>query len=164
MERKRSGPMTSTTWPIAVSSCTTVISVRTTPLTCGCHASLMIRIRCDSAADSRTSGAMISKADTTIPLAAGASFRRRRSRHRDKAPILGRNNRRSGNLSNACCSGAEERQPVLCCPIDQFQPPVVVFDQGRAAFDPIAAVEVEDTVDITNLGMVDMAADDAVET
>src|ERR1700760_4215212 len=39
-----SGPMKPTVWPIFSSSRPVVLSVRTTPLICGCHASVMNRI------------------------------------------------------------------------------------------------------------------------
>ena len=42
--RNRSGPITSTMWPIARNSRATVDSVRTTPFTWGVQASEMIRI------------------------------------------------------------------------------------------------------------------------
>jgi hypothetical protein len=41
--------------------------------------------------------------------------------------------------------------------------PGLVLDQGGAAFDPVAVVAVGDAVHVADLGVVDMAADDAVE-
>ena len=38
-----------------------------------------------------------------------------------------------------------------------------MFDEGGAAFDPVAVVAVEDSVHHAHLGVVDVAADDAVE-
>ena len=52
MVRNRSGPITSTTWPMARSSSTTVVSVRTTPFTCGAQASVTIMMRCEGAGGS----------------------------------------------------------------------------------------------------------------
>src|SRR5581483_8910337 len=48
-------------------------------------------------------------------------------------------------------------------PRDQLEIAGIVLDDGRAAFDPVAAVEVADAVDHLALGVVDVAADDAVE-
>src|SRR5689334_2378386 len=45
MLRKRSGPMVSTTWPSDSRTSMVLRSVTTTPLTCGVHASVAIRIR-----------------------------------------------------------------------------------------------------------------------
>ena len=47
-------------------------------------------------------------------------------------------------------------------PVQDFQAAVGVFDERRAAFDPVAVVAVEDAVDGPHLGGVDVAADDAV--
>ena len=38
-----------------------------------------------------------------------------------------------------------------------------MLDQGRAAFDPVAVVAVEDAADLADLGLVDVAADHAVD-
>lgn len=43
--RNQSGPITSTRWPMAVSSAITADKVRTTPFTWGCQASETIRTR-----------------------------------------------------------------------------------------------------------------------
>ena len=56
------------------------------------------------------------------------------------------------------------------CGVENFVPAhdaqfaVGGFDERRQAFDPVAVVAVEDAVDVANLGLVDVAADDAVET
>lgn len=47
-------------------------------------------------------------------------------------------------------------------PAQDFQAAVGVLDQGRAAFDPVAVVAVEDAVDGPHLGGMDVAADHAV--
>ncbi len=46
--------------------------------------------------------------------------------------------------------------------MDYFEPAVRVFDKGRAAFDPIAAVAVPVAVDIPYFGVMYVAADNAV--
>src|SRR6476619_236999 len=38
-----------------------------------------------------------------------------------------------------------------------------MLHQGRAALDPIAVVAIEDGAELADLGLVDMAADDAVD-
>src|ERR1700757_3624523 len=100
MVRNRSGAITSTTWPIARSSLITVVSVRTTPLTWGAHASVTIRIRCDGAGGSIASGQA-----SSWRVAASDSFAQRRTARR------------------------EERQAVYLRPVDQFKPAIVMFDQ-----------------------------------
>ena len=48
--------------------------------------------------------------------------------------------------------------------VDDFEPAVVVLDQRRQALDPVAVVAVQDALDLADLGVVDVAADDAVGT
>src|SRR5260221_11412260 len=65
-------------------------------------------------------------------------------------------------------SGRRERQPrqpgrMLLGPVQDAQPTVEALDQRGAAFDPVAVVAVKHAVDGANLGMVDMAADHAVD-
>ena len=48
-------------------------------------------------------------------------------------------------------------------PVQDFQAAVEMLDQGRAAFDPIAVVGIKDIADLAHLGVMDVAADDAVE-
>src|SRR5487761_2692512 len=131
MVRNRSGPITSTTWPMARNSPATVASVRTTPFTCGCHASVTIRMRWEGANGS-TGGASTGNGTSN------------RKRHPDLA-------RR------------EEGQAVAGRPVDQFEPSVVVLHQRGAAFDPVAVVDIQHAAHLAHLGMVDVAAHDAVE-
>src|ERR1700759_3596455 len=131
MVRNRSGPTTSTMWPIARSSCTTVFKVRTTPLTCGSHASVTIMIRW-----SCPGGSMLA-----LP---------------DKAVL-------SDRFAHLHLTRGEERQPVHRSPVDQFQPPVMVFDQRRAALHPVTVVQIQHTLPFAHLGVVNVAADDTVE-
>ena len=46
--------------------------------------------------------------------------------------------------------------------VNEFDLAVKIFDQRRAAFDPVAAVEILDAIDHFHLGAVDVAADDAI--
>src|SRR5262249_34985210 len=48
-------------------------------------------------------------------------------------------------------------------PVNDLEPAVPVLDEGGAAFDPVAVVTVDNVTDRANLGLVDVAADDAVE-
>ena len=57
----------------------------------------------------------------------------------------------------------EERQAVQRGPIHQLQPAVMVLDECGAAFDPVAVVDVQHAVHLAHLGVVDVAADHAVE-
>ena len=50
------------------------------------------------------------------------------------------------------------------CPPKKFQPAVEMLDQRRATFDPVAVVAIENAVDAPDLGAVDVAADDSVDT
>ena len=49
-------------------------------------------------------------------------------------------------------------------PVENPELAVEGLDERRQAFDPVAVVAVEHAVDIANFGLVDVAADDAVET
>src|SRR5688572_25176907 len=49
-------------------------------------------------------------------------------------------------------------------PAQQLQLAFRIFDQSRARFDPIAGIAVERLADATEIGPVDVAAQDAVET
>ena len=46
--------------------------------------------------------------------------------------------------------------------MNNLEPSVVMFDNSRTGFDPIAAIEIVNAIDHTIGGMMDMAADDAV--
>src|SRR4051812_15837124 len=131
MLRNRSGPITSTVSPSARNISAMVLSVRTTPLTCGAQASVTI---------SRRSGASF----------AGASARARGWSGTGNGQALG------GRLP----LGAEAR---LTHPVDQLEAAIGMLDEGGAAFHPIAVVHVGDAVDLAHLGVMDVAADDAVE-
>jgi hypothetical protein len=61
-----------------------------------------------------------------------------------------------GDLTVGCDDGGGVR------PMDDFHPAVGLFNQRRAAFDPIPVIAVQNAVDLANFGMVDMTADDAV--
>src|SRR5271166_3156737 len=134
MVRKRSGEITSTTCPIARNSATTVVSVRTTPFTCGSHASVTISSRCDGAGGSITShSASWSRASASDSFAQRGSARRK------------------------------ERQAVDRRPVDQFQPPVMMLDQGGTAFHPVAVVQVQHALHLAHLGVMDVATHHAVK-
>src|SRR5271170_1764794 len=134
MVRKRSGPITSTTCPIARSSSATVASVRTTPLTCGNHASVTIRMRCDGAGGSIASHPRSSMGD-----------------------------RVSGSLRQPGLARGEERELVERRPIDQLQPAVVMLDQRGAALHPVTVVDVKHAGHLAHFGVMDVAANHAVE-
>src|ERR1700743_588446 len=111
-----SGPMKPTVWPIFSSSLPVVLSVRTTPLICGCHASVMNRI---------------------LTLWAGS-------------------------LCGCALAFRVLVQPKLRS-VEDFQLPTLMLDQRGAAFDPVAVVAVGDAVDLADVGVVDVAADGAVD-
>ena len=50
----------------------------------------------------------------------------------------------------------------LVVPVEHLEAPVDVLDQGGAALDPVPVVGVHETLDVAQLGVVDVAADDAV--
>ena len=47
--------------------------------------------------------------------------------------------------------------------MQDFESTVEVLDQGRAAFDPVAVVGIENLADAPDFGVVDVTADDAVQ-
>ena len=49
-------------------------------------------------------------------------------------------------------------------PVEDFHPSVRMLDQRRAALYPVAVVAVHDIADLLHLGLVDVAADNAVDT
>src|SRR6516165_4064004 len=51
----------------------------------------------------------------------------------------------------------------LADPVDQLDPSVTVLDEGGTALYPVAVVAIENAAQIAHLGVVDMAADDAVD-
>ena len=48
-------------------------------------------------------------------------------------------------------------------PGHQAQFTVRIFHQRRQALDPVAVVAIDDTADVADLGLVDVAADDAIQ-
>src|ERR1700750_1657711 len=57
--------------------------------------------------------------------------------------------------------GASNR--LLVCPPEDFQSSAGIFDKGGAAFNPVSIVEIEDTVDRADRGVMNVSANDAVE-
>ena len=49
-------------------------------------------------------------------------------------------------------------------PVNEFKTAVEMFDKSRAAFHPVPVIAVSDAVDLANFGVMDMAADNAVNT
>ena len=47
--------------------------------------------------------------------------------------------------------------------MNDLQKSVGIFDKGGAAFNPVSVVQIKDPADLSDLGLVDVAADDAVE-
>src|ERR1700733_13882212 len=119
---------------MARSSPTTVVSVRTTPFTCGSHASVTIMIRCEGAGGSISS-----------------------------QPINSSRMRWSGSGALRRSARREERQSVGRRPIDQLKLTIVMFHQGGAALHPVAVVEIQYTLHLAHFRVVDVAAHDAVE-
>ena len=66
--------------------------------------------------------------------------------------------RRVASGSIAACSRASSS--AQC---DDAQAAVEMLDQRRAALHPVAVVAVEDAVDVADLGLMDVAADHAVD-
>src|SRR5262245_38117548 len=58
--------------------------------------------------------------------------------------------------------GALQQGVAQLCPFDDLEPAVMMLDEGGAAFDPVAVIEVVDIADHAVVGRVDMAADDAL--
>src|SRR6202051_2832187 len=131
--------MTSTTCPIAVNSAATVCSVRTTPFTCGSHASEMI--------SSRASCLPMVRRATRCP--SGSA--------NPASGIV------SGGLGNAGAARRHEGQAVQRRPVEQFQLAIMVLNEGGAAFPPIAIVQIQHAVPLPHFGVVDMAAHDAIQ-
>jgi hypothetical protein len=61
--------------------------------------------------------------------------------------------------SAATCSGAGGRR----LPLDDLQTAIVILDQPGAAFHPVAVVAVQHAVEVADLGVMDMAADHAID-
>jgi hypothetical protein len=60
--------------------------------------------------------------------------------------------------------GFRRRHPLRQrAPTQQLHAPVPVLDHRRAAFDPVAAVHVQQVLDLRQLRAMDMAADDALD-
>src|SRR5580704_801494 len=61
-------------------------------------------------------------------------------------------------------AGAPDHGPgTQLRPLQNLQPPVEVLDQGGAALDPVAVVDIGDAADLAHLGLVDVAADHPVD-
>ncbi len=48
-------------------------------------------------------------------------------------------------------------------PFDEFHPTIEMFDHSRAAFHPVACIDVFDAIHALDRGMMDMTADNAVD-
>src|SRR5262245_20553735 len=107
--------MNSSSMPCDVASRATWPKVRTTPLTCGCQASV-----------------------TTMIFMKSSRFCRRRPGDRRFSAVTGTR------------------------PGDDLKPAVVAFGDRRAAFDPVATIDVAQTVVVMHGGGVDVTADYAV--
>src|SRR5271155_1419771 len=66
-------------------------------------------------------------------------------------------------INRSIDSDARHREAAQIRPLQDFEPAVAVFDQRRAALNPVAVVAVENRADLSNFGLVDMAADHAVD-
>src|SRR5271165_1228609 len=49
-------------------------------------------------------------------------------------------------------------------PIDKLEPAIEMLDERGAALDPIAVIAIKHTVHLANLGVMDVAADDTINT
>src|SRR6266487_278482 len=110
------------------SSFTTVVSVRTTPFTCGSHASVTIRIRCEGA------GGSIASRVVGLPRMTA-----------------------SGSCALRIAAWREERQAIDCGPVDQLESPIVMLHKRGAALHPVAIIEIEHALHLTHLRVVDVA-------
>src|SRR5260221_420433 len=129
----------------------TYFLVPTTPLPCGCQASVATRIFMPCLALSRLSRnpgiARVQRSLLWIPAFAGTSgvFYR-------FAPCLRGLRVRGDGLGVT----------AIVCPRNDLKATVVAFGDCRAAFDPVAAVDVPKTVIVVHSGGVDVAADHAL--
>src|SRR6202000_3245132 len=127
-------------WPSARKSLPNISSVRTTPLICGAHASVTMRTLMRSSPD-------------RIPMPAGIAppgLTRRILRLYKRGLAAGGN--------QGCVSLRSSG-----CPAQNLQISAGIFDKGRTAFNPVSVVKVEDVADHAHLGLVDMAAHDAID-
>src|ERR1700742_5012764 len=109
--------------------------VRTTPFTCGAQASVTIITR-------------------SCRRPAGSAA----------AALSGVNS--SGWDGQSFCGFWNESRGMLClrrCPVENLQMSASIFREGCAAFNPVAVVGVEDTVDGFDRRVMNMTAHDAVE-
>ena len=49
-------------------------------------------------------------------------------------------------------------------PTDQLELAIEMLDESSAALDPVTAIAIENTAEIANFGVMDMAADNAVNS
>jgi hypothetical protein len=49
-------------------------------------------------------------------------------------------------------------------PVDDFHPAIGILNQGRAAFDPITVIAVQNAINFPHFCMVDVTADHAIDT
>ena len=86
-----------------------------------------------------------------------------------RAPGVGDDGDAQPVYSAASCTGASRGSSVSTgarrssAQRTMRRRPVEILDQRGAAFDPVAVVAVEDAVDVADLGLVDVAADHAVD-
>src|SRR5579871_2095166 len=66
-------------------------------------------------------------------------------------------------INRSIDSDAQHREAAQIRPLQDLEPAVAMLDQRRAALHPVAVVAVEDRADLPDLGLVDMAADHAVD-
>ena len=67
-----------------------------------------------------------------------------------------------GTSSDKFAAAGIEDVPVIR-PINNFKFAVMVFDDGRAIFHPVAAIDVTETVIIMNCRVVNVSADDPID-
>jgi len=68
----------------------------------------------------------------------------------------------SGEGDHLRCALHSLRMVRLVRPIDDLKASIGVFHQSGQAFHPVAVIGIQDTIDIPQLGMVDMPAHDAI--
>src|SRR5689334_21097306 len=104
---------------------------------------------------SRSSSAFVRCSVRTTPLTCGAQASVTRAKCKGVAPLA--------RHSEVQLAGHEHGELPPCGPFDDLQPAVAMLDQRGAALHPVAVIAIEDAVDLLDLGLVDVAADDAVQ-
>src|SRR5579872_1238771 len=66
-------------------------------------------------------------------------------------------------INRSIDSDAQHREAAQVRPLQDLELAVAMFDQRRAALHPVAVVAVENRADLSDFGLVDMAADHAVD-